>query len=446
MEEIMNMTKLNIKKTIIGALLTFLLLSTFALIQPTLASPQSNPQNVSAQQAKRMIKQDSNVILLDVRNESEYNLGHLDKAVWIPLYQLESRISELTEYQDHKIIVYCAAGSRSASASQILADHGFTKVYNMVGGINAWMQADYPIVTSYHYVSVDTTIPNKHAQIDIEPFLLYKIGCAACNQGCNTSNPPNVSNSSITVLDENATHSKFLVSYTQNGVSVQLTVEKNLLWQYSQCRNGVNRTVTFVSTTITDGDTIRQIYGLVDFVKTPQYNMTLVTGLDPLDSSTYNASITTMSYVPLGKNETLSAEKIVFNSTVTLSEQYSCLSQVSKKLSNEYNKSPDSALNVFGARYSTIASEFALLSRMVKTNLSSYDNEILRSTAVIADDAVSCLACQIGLTALIGGGCIVICILTVGIACAICLSYGWAIRIIGSVGVGAFCTSQGYCP
>jgi rhodanese-related sulfurtransferase len=436
---------LNMKKPAICIVLVALLASTFLLIQPTIAEVPGY-QTISVQHAKHMINNTPNLLILDVRNESEYTLGHLYNAVLIPLNELDSRISEIATSQNDKVLVYCKAGSRSAPACQILADHGFTKVYNMEGGITSWMQAGYKIDTSYHYVSIDPVNPVKEDRIDIEPFLLFQADCPVCNQGCTNSSTPIITNSSITVLDDGPTHQMLLVSYLDNDTLVQMTVEKNLLWSYNQTETDLNRTITLISTVISNENTSRQIYGLADFVQTSEYNMTLVTGLDPLDSNTYNASLTTISYVPVGKNESLSGERIQFNSSATLSEQYQLLSQVSKKLANQYSRSPDETLHVFADRYQTIASEFTLLSHIVKTNLPNYNHEILRGTAAITDDATSCILCQIGLNALIGGGCIAICILTLTLACGICLDYGWAISLILGMGVEPFCESIGYCP
>ena len=64
-------------------------------------------------------------------------------AILIPETELESRISELSSYNDTEIIVYCRSGGRSATASQILVDHNFTKVFNMEDGILAWSSAGY---------------------------------------------------------------------------------------------------------------------------------------------------------------------------------------------------------------------------------------------------------------------------------------------------------------
>jgi len=87
-----------------------------------------------------------NLIILDVRNQDEYDSEHLNNSILIPLGELESRLNEIEQYNNTEIIVHCRSGSRSASASEILASNGFSKIYNMLGGINAWIDADYPTI------------------------------------------------------------------------------------------------------------------------------------------------------------------------------------------------------------------------------------------------------------------------------------------------------------
>jgi rhodanese-related sulfurtransferase len=88
-----------------------------------------------------------NLIILDVREQYEYDINHLHNATLIPLGEIDSRIDELEPYNETEIVVYCRSGSRSVSASQNLAgNHNFTKIFNMEGGINAWIAAGYPVV------------------------------------------------------------------------------------------------------------------------------------------------------------------------------------------------------------------------------------------------------------------------------------------------------------
>ncbi|MFX1588226.1 MAG: rhodanese-like domain-containing protein, partial [Promethearchaeota archaeon] len=87
-----------------------------------------------------------NLLILDVRSQSEYDESHLYNATLIPHDEIDSRISELESYKNTEIIVYCKSGSRSEMASQNLAStHNFTKIYNMLGGITEWIIAGYPV-------------------------------------------------------------------------------------------------------------------------------------------------------------------------------------------------------------------------------------------------------------------------------------------------------------
>jgi rhodanese-related sulfurtransferase len=90
-----------------------------------------------------------NLIILDVRTQSEYDEGHLENAVLIPITELESRIDEILQYKDTEIIVYCKVGGRSAQASSILDSNNFTKVFNVLGGITAWESAGYPVIHEF---------------------------------------------------------------------------------------------------------------------------------------------------------------------------------------------------------------------------------------------------------------------------------------------------------
>jgi len=105
----------------------------------------STYQNLSVDEAKLLIQEEVNLVVLDVRTKEEYESGHLPNAILIPVAELQDRLAELDK--DKKILVYCKTGIRSAKASQILVSHGFSSVYNLVGGIDAWIQADGPVVS-----------------------------------------------------------------------------------------------------------------------------------------------------------------------------------------------------------------------------------------------------------------------------------------------------------
>ena len=79
---------------------------------------------------------DKNVYIIDVRENYEYESGHIKNAYNIPLNNLED-ISKLMISLDNKIIVYCHSGNRSRQAANQLVEMGYTNVYDM-GGITSW--------------------------------------------------------------------------------------------------------------------------------------------------------------------------------------------------------------------------------------------------------------------------------------------------------------------
>jgi len=101
-------------------------------------------ETVSVPRAKEMIDADPSLAILDVRTEGEYAEGHIEGAINIPVEELEQRLDELDK--ERGILVYCRSGFRSEQACEMLIEGGFRKVYNMEGGIIAWMGAGYPIV------------------------------------------------------------------------------------------------------------------------------------------------------------------------------------------------------------------------------------------------------------------------------------------------------------
>lgn len=93
-------------------------------------------KNISNEEAKSLIKNEPNLIILDVRTKEEYKTGHLINSILIPLSELESRLGELNK--NAPILVYCRSGNRSVTASKILLNNGFNRIYNLRGGIIEW--------------------------------------------------------------------------------------------------------------------------------------------------------------------------------------------------------------------------------------------------------------------------------------------------------------------
>ncbi len=78
------------------------------------------------------------IIILDVREDYEFNAGHVPGAAWIPLGELPNRLDELPK--DKTILAICRSGNRSGQATELLLQQGFD-VHNVQGGMIAWGQA-----------------------------------------------------------------------------------------------------------------------------------------------------------------------------------------------------------------------------------------------------------------------------------------------------------------
>ena len=115
------------------------------LAWPMLSRMSSTSSNLGPADAVLLINRE-NALVLDVRENAEYAAGHITDARHIPLAQLETRIGELGKFKDKPVLVNCQAGMRSAKACGTLEKHGFSKVYNLQGGLNAWQQAKLPVV------------------------------------------------------------------------------------------------------------------------------------------------------------------------------------------------------------------------------------------------------------------------------------------------------------
>ncbi len=91
----------------------------------------------SVQQVKQRLDAGDKFILLDVREPHEWEISDIPQATHhIPKGEILEHLGELDTAQD--IVVYCKTGGRSADVTMTLREHGFDRVQNMMGGINAW--------------------------------------------------------------------------------------------------------------------------------------------------------------------------------------------------------------------------------------------------------------------------------------------------------------------
>ena len=96
------------------------------------ASSENDYQQISQEEAKEMMDT-QDVIILDVREQDEYDSGHI-----LPVGTIdEETAAEVIPEKDSTVLVYCRSGNRSKTASSALAELGYTNIYEF-GGINTW--------------------------------------------------------------------------------------------------------------------------------------------------------------------------------------------------------------------------------------------------------------------------------------------------------------------
>ena len=101
-------------------------------------------REVAAADLKEMLARSESIVILDVREPNEWNLGHLPKAVHIPRGNLESKVEAVIP-REAKVIVYCARANRSALAADTMQIMGYTDVASLAGGWGDWMAVDGPV-------------------------------------------------------------------------------------------------------------------------------------------------------------------------------------------------------------------------------------------------------------------------------------------------------------
>lgn len=95
-------------------------------------------QQITQEEAKEMMDTQE-VIILDVREQNEYDSGHIPGAVLLPVGTIdEDTAAAVIPEKDSTVLVYCRSGNRSKTASSALAELGYTNIYEF-GGINTWL-------------------------------------------------------------------------------------------------------------------------------------------------------------------------------------------------------------------------------------------------------------------------------------------------------------------
>jgi len=101
-------------------------------------------QNVNVDQMTRLINQ-QNAQVVDVRPQEAYAQGHIVNAINMPLEDIKSGQAKFSKLKKKPVVVYCQVGKVSSAASQELTSAGLEQVFNLQGGINAWINDKLPL-------------------------------------------------------------------------------------------------------------------------------------------------------------------------------------------------------------------------------------------------------------------------------------------------------------
>jgi rhodanese-related sulfurtransferase len=128
-----------------AALVALFLASGAMLLWPEISRLSgAGGSQIGTLEATRLMNQGP-ALVLDVRDEKDFAAGHLPKARHIPAGELATRLAEIGKFKEKPVIVTERAGPRAGAASRLLRNSGFTKVFQLKGGVAAWQQASLPV-------------------------------------------------------------------------------------------------------------------------------------------------------------------------------------------------------------------------------------------------------------------------------------------------------------
>jgi len=94
------------------------------------------------------LQQKEEIVLIDCREQEEWDSGHIPKALLCPLSNFEEHLEKLLPYKDKTVIVQCRSGQRSFRACLFLESQGFSNLKNLEGGILDWADHGLPVIIS----------------------------------------------------------------------------------------------------------------------------------------------------------------------------------------------------------------------------------------------------------------------------------------------------------
>lgn len=185
----------------------YLLLICTSMVQAQFKSDNVKYTTVYPEDLCKTLQQNPGYTLLDVRSQGEFddtlssspglNIGHIKDALHISIQELPQRWKELLPYKDKPLFIYCSHSQRSRRASRMLADSGFTKLFNVDGGLtNFYMQGiaqnncgNYRIVSNLGYKIIS---PGQLAEAKAKQYYILDVRTDSSFKGISRSAEANI--------------------------------------------------------------------------------------------------------------------------------------------------------------------------------------------------------------------------------------------------------------
>jgi rhodanese-related sulfurtransferase len=99
--------------------------------------------SMTVEELKQKLDNNEDIVLIDVREQAEWDEAHIEQAQFLPLSNFEEEMKKLTN-PEAIVVCQCRSGKRSLTAATQLQDEGFENLFNLEGGILAWIEAGFP--------------------------------------------------------------------------------------------------------------------------------------------------------------------------------------------------------------------------------------------------------------------------------------------------------------
>ncbi len=120
------------------------LIVAFLFFWTVLKEQSSQLKTINSDQLTRLVNQ-QNAQVVDTRAAENFTAGHIVNAVNIPMAEFDQAEKKLAKHKNKPVVVYCQVGRTSMKACQQLEKQGFEQVFNLKGGLNAWVNDKLPL-------------------------------------------------------------------------------------------------------------------------------------------------------------------------------------------------------------------------------------------------------------------------------------------------------------